>query len=344
MPAGPPRLKELMAECRRLGMPAVAISDHGNMHGAYDFYKQATAAGVTPVIGVEAYVAPESRLTKSRIKWGRPEQKSDDVAGSGAYTHMTMWARNAVGLKNLFRLNSRGSMEGQLGKYPRMDFEIIAEHAEGIMGTTGCPSGAVQTRLRLGQFDEALKSAAMYQEALGKENYFLEIMDHGLSIESRVRDGLIEIGRKLDIPPLVTNDSHYTHEAQAEAHEILLCVQTGSNVADPNRFRLEGGGYFIKSAEQMRSVDSSDVWREGCRNTLLVAERVDTTGMFTFKNLMPRFPVPAGETEESWFRKEAYVGLHRRFPGGIPETHLKQAEYELGIIIQMGFPSYFLVV
>ncbi|GLY93493.1 DNA polymerase III subunit alpha [Actinoplanes sp. NBRC 103695] len=341
---GAARIKELLAEASRLGMPAAAITDHGNMHGAYDFYKQATAAGITPVIGVEAYVAPESRFNKTRIKWGRPEQKSDDISGSGAYTHMTMWARNAVGLKNLFRLNSRGSMEGQLGKYPRMDFDVIAEHAEGIMGTTGCPSGAVQTRLRLGQFDEALKSAAMYQEALGKENYFLEIMDHGLSIEKRVRDGLLEIGQKLGIPPLVTNDSHYVYEEQAAAHDVLLCVQTGSNVADPNRFRFDGNGYFVKSADQMRAVDSSEAWQEGCRTTLLVAERVDTEGMFTFKNLMPRFPVPDGFTEEEFFRHEAFEGLKRRFPDGIPETHVKQAEYELGIIIQMGFPSYFLVV
>src|SRR3954453_17985725 len=274
---GAARLKEMFAEANRLGMPAVAITDHGNMHGAYDFYKQASAAAITPVIGVEGSGAPESRLTKSRIKWGRPEQKSDDVSGSGGYTHMTMWARNAVGLKNLFRLNSRASMEGQLGKWPRMDMEIIGEHAEGIMGTTGCPSGAVQTRLRLGQFDEALKAAAAYQDALGKENYFLEIMDHGLSIERRVRDGLLEIGRKLGIPPLVTNDSHYTHEAQAEAHDVLLCVQTGSNVADPNRFRFDGAGYFVKSADQMRGVDSSETWLEGCRTTLLVAEKVDST-------------------------------------------------------------------
>ncbi|WP_249997851.1 DNA polymerase III subunit alpha [Actinoplanes sp. M2I2] len=341
---GAARVKELMAEASRLGMPAAAITDHGNMHGAYDFYTQAKSAGITPVIGVEAYVAPESRLTKNRIKWGRPEQKGDDVAGNGAYTHMTMWARNAVGLKNLFRLNSRASIEGQLGKYPRMDFDIIAEHAEGIMGTTGCPSGAVQTRLRLGQFDEALKSAAMYQEALGKDNYFLEIMDHGLSIEKRVRDGLLEIGQKLGIRPLVTNDSHYVHEAQAEAHDVLLCVQTGSNVADPNRFRFDGNGYFVKSADQMRTVDSSEAWQEGCRTTLLVAERVDIEGMFTFKNLMPRFPIPDGYTEEEYFRHVAFEGLRSRFPDGIPDTHIKQAEYELGVIIQMGFPAYFLVV
>ncbi len=341
---GAARVKELIGEAKRLGMPAAAITDHGNMHGAYEMYKQSKDAGITPLIGVEAYLAPDSRLNKTRVKWGRPEQKSDDVSGSGAYTHMTMWARNAVGLKNLFRLNSRASIEGQLGKYPRMDFDIIAEHAEGIMGTTGCPSGAVQTRLRLGQFDEALKSAAMYQEALGKDYYFLEIMDHGLSIEKRVRDGLLEIGKKLNIPPLVTNDSHYTYEEQSAAHDVLLCVQTGSNIADPNRFRFDGNGYFVKSADQMRAVDSSEAWQQGCRNTLLVAEKVDIDGMFTFKNLMPRFPIPDGFTEEEYFRHVAFEGLRKRFPDGIPEGHVTQAEYELGVIISMGFPAYFLVV
>ncbi|AXO37603.1 DNA polymerase III subunit alpha [Micromonospora sp. B006] len=341
---GAARLKDLFAEAARLGMPAVAITDHGNMHGANDFYKQAMDAGVKPILGVEAYVAPESRFHKARVKWGRPEQKSDDVSGNGAITHMTMWAKNRDGLHNLFKLNSRASMEGHYVKWPRMDMELIAEHAEGIMATTGCPSGAVQTRLRLGQFDEALKVAAAYQDIFGKDNYFLEIMDHGLDIERRVREGLTEIARKLDIPPVVTNDSHYTHEAQAEAHDVLLCVQTGSNVADPNRFRFEGGGYFVKSADQMRAVDSSELWQQGCRNTLLVAEKVDPAGMFTFHNLMPRFPIPEGETEESWFRKETFAGLKRRFPNGIPEGHVVQAEYELGVIIQMGFPSYFLVV
>src|SRR5919112_2687063 len=257
---------------------------------------------------------------------------------------LTMWARNAEGLHNLFKLNPRASMAGHYVKWPRMDMELIGEHAEGIMATTGCPSGAVQTRLRLGQYDEALKTAAAYQDIFGREHYYLEIMDHGLEIERRVRDGLLEISRKLAVPPLATNDAHYTHEAQAEAHDVLLCVQTGSNVADPNRFRFDGAGYFVKSADQMRAVDSSEAWLEGCRNTLLVAEKVDATGMFAFHNLMPRFPVPEGETEESWFRQETFRGLARRFPDGVPETHLRQAEYELGVILQMGFPSYFLVV
>ncbi|MEU2613442.1 DNA polymerase III subunit alpha [Micromonospora sp. NPDC007271] len=341
---GAARLKDLFGEVSRQGMPAVAMTDHGNMHGANDFFKQATAAGVKPILGIEAYVAPESRFHKQRVRWGRPEQKSDDVSGSGGYTHMTIWARNKVGLHNLFKLTTRSYTEGYFVKWPRMDAELLAEHADGLMATTGCPSGEVQTRLRLGQYDEALKAAGKYQDIFGKENFFLEIMDHGIDIERRVRQELLDIGRKLDIPPVVTNDSHYTHEAQAEAHDVLLCVQTAANVADPNRFRFDGSGYYIKSAEEMRAVDSSDAWLEGCRNTLLVAEKVDPTGMFESHNLMPRFPVPEGETEESWFRKETFAGLARRFPNGVPETHVKQAEYELGVIIQMGFPSYFLVV
>lgn len=341
---GAARLKDMFKEANRLGMPAVAITDHGNMHGAYDFYKQAKAAGVTPILGVEAYVAPESRLTKSRVKWGRPDQKDDDVSGSGGYTHKTIWARNKTGLHNLFRLNSRASIEGHFVKWPRMDMEIIAEHSEGLMATTGCPSGEVQTRLRLDQFDEALKAAAKYQEIFGKEHYFLEVMDHGLDIERRVRDGLTEISKRLNIPPVVTNDSHYTHQAQAEAHDVLLCVQTAANINDPNRFRFGGSGYYLKSADEMRAVDSSDLWQEGCRNTLLVAEKVDISGMFVERNLMPRFPVPEGETEESWFRKEVAAGMARRFPGGIDEEHQRQADYEADMIVKMGFPAYFLVV
>ncbi len=341
---GAARLKDMFKEANRLGMPAVAITDHGNMHGAYDFYNKAIAAGVTPILGVEAYVAPESRLVKKRVKWGRPDQKDDDVSGSGGYTHKTIWARNRTGLHNLFRLNSRASIEGHFVKWPRMDMEIIAEHAEGLMATTGCPSGEVQTRLRLDQFDEALAAAAKYQEIFGKENYFLEVMDHGLDIERRVREGLTEISKRLNIPPVVTNDSHYTHESQAEAHDVLLCVQTAANINDPNRFRFGGSGYYLKSADEMRAVDSSDLWQQGCRNTLLVAEKVDTTGMFEKRNLMPRFPVPEGETEASFFRAEAHRGMARRFPGGIDEEHAKQVEYEIDMIIEMGFPGYFLVV
>ncbi|MFC4532839.1 DNA polymerase III subunit alpha [Sphaerisporangium dianthi] len=341
---GAARLKQMFKQVGDLGMPAIAITDHGNMHGAYDFYKQATGAGIKPIIGIEAYVAPASRHQKKPVLWGEPHQKRDDVSAGGYYTHMTIWARNATGLGNLMKLSSRAYTEGFVRKWARMDAELLAEHSEGLMATTGCPSGEVQTRLRLGQYDEALAAAARSQELFGKENYYLEIMDHGLDIERRVRDGLTKISAELGIPPLVTNDSHYTYESDATSHDALLCIQTGKQLSDPDRFRFDGSGYYIKTADEMRAVDSSDLWAEGCRNTLLVAEKVDPSGMFGFKNLMPTFPIPEGETEESWFRQEIERGMRRRFPEGVDEEHQQQIEFEMNVILQMGFPSYFLVV
>ena len=343
---GAARLKELFKEVARHQMTHVAMTDHGNMFGAAEFHRQAKDAGVTPVIGIEAYVAPESRRNTSRILWGQPHQKRDDVSASGSYLHKTIWARNNEGLHNLFKLTSRSYAEGWMTKYARMDKEILAEHAAGLMASTGCPSGELQTRLRLGQPEEALRSAAEYQDIFGKENYFLELMDHGLDIETRVRDGLIEIGRKLAIPPVVTNDSHYSKETDAQAQELLLCIQTGKTLADEDRFKFEGTGYYIKSPAEMYAVNNSDIWAEGCRNSqLLIADRVDTAGMFEFVNLMPRYPIPAEfESEDALFAAEVWKGMDRRYPGGYDETRKQQAEYELGIIIQMGFPAYFLVV
>ncbi len=343
---GAARLKDLFKEVAANGMTHVAMTDHGNMFGAAEFHRQAKEAGITPVIGIEAYVAPEHRGNKNRVLWGQPHQKQDDVSASGSYLHKTIWARNNEGLHNLFKLTSRSYAEGWLTKYARMDKEIIAEHAAGLMATTGCPSGDVQTRLRLGQEAEALKAAAEYQDIFGKENYFLELMDHGLEIERRVRDGLIEISRKLAIPPVVTNDSHYSRESDAQAHDLLLCIQTGKTLADADRFKFDGSGYYIKSPAEMYAVRTDDIWREGCRNSqLLVADRVDTAGMFEFVNLMPRFPIPPEfESEDALFAAEVWKGMAKRYPDGIDETRRKQAEYEISIICQMGFPAYFLVV
>ncbi|TDC77355.1 DNA polymerase III subunit alpha [Streptomyces hainanensis] len=341
---GAARLGDLFAMCRAHGMTHLAITDHGNLHGAYDFFQQAMAAGVTPIIGIEAYVAPESRRHKRRVRWGQPHQKRDDVSGSGGYTHKTIWATNKTGLHNLFRLSSDAYAAGFFVKWPRMDRESIAEHATGLAASTGCPSGEVQTRLRLGQPEEAMRAAADYRDIFGAENYFLELMDHGLDIETRVRDGLLEIGRKLGIPPIVTNDSHYTYEHESSAHDALLCVQTGKNLSDPDRFRFDGTGYHLKSPAEMYAIDSSDAWQRGCANTARLAERVDTTGWFGKHDLMPRFEVPDGHTEVSWFREEVARGMARRYPGGVPEAHHRQAEYEMDVIIQMGFPGYFLVI
>ncbi|WPP29321.1 DNA polymerase III subunit alpha [Streptomyces sp. CL7] len=341
---GAARLKDMFNACNEMGMTHIAMSDHGNLHGAYDFFHSAQKAGVTPIIGIEAYVAPESRRNKRKIQWGQPHQKRDDVSGSGGYTHKTMWAVNSTGLHNLFRLSSDAYAEGWLQKWPRMDKETIAKWSEGIVASTGCPSGEVQTRLRLGHFDEALKAAADYQDIFGKDRYFLELMDHGIEIEHRVREGLLEIGKKLGIPPLVTNDSHYTYAHEATAHDALLCIQTGKNLSDPDRFKFDGTGYYLKSTDEMYAIDSSDAWQEGCANTRLIAEMVDTTGMFQKRDLMPKFDIPEGYTEVSWFREETMRGMQRRFPDGIPDDRMKQVEYEMDTIISMGFPGYFLVV
>ena len=256
---GAAKIAPLFAEASRLGMSAVGMTDHGNMYGASEFYNEATKAGIKPIIGIEAYVAPASRFDTKRVLWGDRSQKSDDVSGSGAYTHMTMVAENATGLRNLFKLSSLASIEGQLGKWARMDEELIATHHEGIIATTGCPSGEIQTRLRLGHDREALEAAAKWQEIWGPDNFFLELMDHGLSIERRVREGLLDIGKQLGIPPLATNDCHYVTKDASVNHEALLCIQTGKTLSDPTRFKFDGDGYYLKSAEEMRAIWDSEV-------------------------------------------------------------------------------------
>ncbi|MEP7025423.1 MAG: PHP domain-containing protein, partial [Actinomycetota bacterium] len=200
---GAAKLKPLIKEVERHGMPAIGMTDHGNMFGSFEMWDKTNGSGVRPILGIEAYIAPESRFTKKQIFWGQASQRGmdssgegGDVSGGGRFTHMTMWAQNATGLRNLFKLSSMASIDGYYSK-PRMDQEIIAAHPEGIIATTGCPSGAVQTRLRLGQYDQALKVAADYRDIFGPDNYFVEVMDHGLAIESAVREGLVKIAREL---------------------------------------------------------------------------------------------------------------------------------------------------
>ena len=341
---GAAKVKPMVAEAQRLGMPAIGMTDHGNMFGASEFYNVATDAGIKPIIGIEAYIAPGSRFDTKRVQWGDRSQKGDDVSGSGAYTHMTMVAENATGLRNLFKLSSMASFEGQLGKWSRMDAELIAEHAEGIIATTGCPSGEVQTRLRLGHDKEALEAAAKWQEIFGKDNFFLELMDHGIEIERRVRDGLLEVGRKLGIPPLATNDCHYVTREASHSHEALLCVQTGKTLSDPARFKFDGDGYYLKSAADMRALWDAQV-PGACDSTLLIAERVQPYAeVWAPRDRMPVFPVPEGHNQETWLRHEVTQGLARRFPEGAGQEYLDRADYEIKVICDKGFPAYFLIV
>jgi DNA polymerase III subunit alpha len=346
---GAARLGALAERTAQLGMPAIAMTDHGNVFGAHEFYRKAKAAGVKPIIGIEAYFTPNiSRFERKGVNFydGGP----DDVSARGAYTHMTLLSETTEGMHNLFRL-STGAWRDGFFKQPRMDRELLAQHSRGIIGTTGCPSGEVQVHLRYGQYDAARQVAADYQDILGRDNYFLELMDHGLDIEARVRDGLLRLAQDLRIPLLATNDSHYVMREDAPSQEHLLCINSGSTMDIPagdgpgQRFAFSGDGYYIKSPAEMRAlwVDKYDL-REACDNTLLIAERCDVS--FTEGNgtYMPRFPCPPGENEDSWLVKEVETGLSRRYPGGVPDHVRKQAEFEIGVITQMGFSGYFLVV
>jgi DNA polymerase-3 subunit alpha len=339
---GAARLPDLFRRTAEMGMPALAMTDHGNVFGAHDFYSKAKAAGVKPIIGCELYLTPNtSRFDRKRVRWANGGE--DDVSGGGAFTHMTVLAESTKGMHNLFRLSSRSSLEGFFYK-ARADRELLAEYSQGLIATTGCPSGEIQTWLRIGDYEKARASAAEFRDIFGKDNFFLELMDHGLSIETRVRDGLLRLAKDLALPMVATNDLHYTEAEDADAHEALLCVQSGKTLADPNRFKFDARDFYLKSPAEMRALwaDKYNL-REACDNTLLIAERCEVE-FNESASYMPRFPVPEGENEESWFVKEVEKGLRYRYPNGIPDEVRKQADFEVGVITQMGFPGYFLVV
>lgn len=342
---GASRLDDLFTEAARLEMPAIAMTDHGNLYGAYDFWKKGRAAGVKPIIGLEGYYAPQGRFERKPFDFGggfdegTPE---DPGAGRGtfSYTHMTLWAENTAGMHNLFRLSSLASMEGYYHK-PRFDRDLLDRYGAGLIGTTGCASGEVNRWLQAGQYDKARAVAADYRDIFGKGNFFAEVMDHGLAIERNFLPDLIKIARDLGLPLLATNDMHYVHADDAETHDVLLCIGTRTTMDDPKRFRFDARDFYLKSSAEMRSV-----WKdypEACDNTLLIAERCDVE-FNEGANLMPQADIPAGESEESWLVKEVEIGLAKRYPQGVPDNVRAQAHYELGVIAQMGFPGYFLVV
>jgi DNA polymerase-3 subunit alpha len=345
---GAARIGELMEEVQRQGQTAIAITDHGYLFGAYEFWSAAKSAGVNPVIGLEAYLTPgTARQDRTRVRWGDRSQESDDVSSGGAYTHMTMWAADTAGMHNLFRMASYASLEGHFFK-ARIDRDLLQRYAKGIIATTGCPSGEVQTRLRLGQFDAAVKAAAEFQDIFGRENFYVELMDHGLDIERRVYEDLVKISKAIGAPLVATNDLHYTRKEDSHAHEALLCVQSGSMLSEPTysqggkRFAFDGDDYFVKSSE--------DMWRlwgeshpEALTNTLAIAERCDVQ-FNTNADYMPRFETPPGEDEHSWFVKEVQAGLHRRYGDVIPAAVQERADFEIGVIADKGYPGYFLVV
>ena len=339
---GAARIEKLAEEVARSGDGAIAMTDHGNVFGAFDFYKTMKNAGVKPIIGIEAYVAPESRFDKKRVKWA--EGGEDDVSAGGAYTHMTLLAENNVGLANLFRLSSLASLEGFYYK-PRMDRELLSQYSQGLIATTGCAAGEIQTRIRMGAYNEARAAAANYRDIFGADNYFVEIMDHDIEIERRVKDDLLKLAKELGLPLVATNDLHYTYADDAKHHEALLCIQSGTTLADPKRFKFEGKEYYLKDAATMRRIFKD--LEIACDNTLAIAERCNIK-MRENENLLPQFAVPKGESENSWLVKEAEAGLLEKFGAKsmdeIAPQYQARLHFELDVMTKMGFAGYFLVV
>jgi DNA polymerase-3 subunit alpha len=337
---GAARVEDVVRAAAADGQPAVAITDHGVMYGVVDFYKAARKAGVKPIIGIEAYVTPGSRFD-------RP------VRSQNVRYHMTLLAENEIGYRNLMKLSSRAFLEGYYYK-PRMDFELLAEHAEGIIATSGCLSGPVAFHLApdagreegvAGErdFDRALGNAATLRDIFGSDRFFIEVQNHGLDAQQRIMDDLLEIAQRLGAPLLATNDAHYTCREEWETHDVLLCIQTGANHDEPGRFRFDAQEFYLKSAAEMRALFPEDTFPGACDNTLWVAERADVELEFG-QTLLPEFPVPAGETEASHLEKLVMEGARARYGEPLGAEVEERIRHELKIIGEMGFPSYFLIV
>lgn len=335
---GAARLGDLFAACAQLGMDSLAITDHGNMFGAYEFWSKAREHGIRPIIGMEGYVAPGSRHVRSRATLDG--SLVDDTNPGEMYTHMTLLAETTAGMHNLFRLSSLASLEGMYYK-PRMDRELLTAYAGGLIATTGCPSGEVARLLQKGQFDAACTAAGDYADIFGRGNYYVEYMDHGTEIERSTLVDLHRLQQRLVLPAIATNDLHYVRDSDATAHDALLCVQTKKTLDDPQRFRFEGNGYHLKSPAEMRQL-WDDTVPNACDNTLAIAERCHVE--FAPRDLMPRFPVPEQYTEATWLEMRARQGLKERLPAGMFVEYWDQLTYELDVICKMGYPGYFLVV
>lgn len=315
-----------------LHQPAIASTNHGFLFDTYEFMSAAKNHGVKPIVGLEAYIAPESRFTRSKMPFKGVEGTEDN------YSHMTMLAENNEGLHNLFRLSTLASYEGFYHK-PRMDRELLSQYASGLIATTGCLGGEVNQLLLRGKRAEALEAAGEFRDIFGADNFFFEVMDHGIPEERAIRQDQLAIAEKLGLPLLATNDSHYLHADQKDSHQALLCVQSGSTLEDP-KMVFSGEGYHIKSSEEMRTL-----WRDyksACDNTLLVAERCDVS-LDPRDDLFPDFPVPPGYTFGDYLSEQTWKGLRERVGSISPELEAR-TKYELEIILDKNYAGYFLVV
>ena len=324
---GSNKINEYVARVKELGMTAAAITDHGVMYGVIDFYKAAKAAGIRPVLGCEVYVAPGSRFDR------------ETSHGEGRYYHLVLLAQNNQGYSNLVKIVSKGFVDGYYYK-PRVDMEVLERYHEGIIALSACLAGEVQRYLARGLYEEAKKTAFKYQECFGQGNFFLELQDHGLEQQQIVNQQLLRLAKDTGIELVATNDVHYTYEADAEPHDILLCLQTGKKLSDENRMRYEGGQYYVKSEAEMKALFPYAI--EAVENTQKIADRCNVEIEFGNTKL-PDFPVPEGVTTFEYLQKLCYDGLKERYPD-CADSLKPRLDEELGVIKNMGYVEYFLIV
>ncbi len=324
---GSNKIKEYVKRIKELGMDSGAITDHGVMYGVIDFYKEARANGIKPILGCEVYVAPNSRFDKEL------------TGGEDRYHHLVLLAENNTGYANLMKIVSIGFTEGYYYK-PRVDMEVLNKYHEGIIALSACLAGEVPRLISKGLFEEAKKCVQKYLDCFGRGNYFLELQDHGIPEQKTVNAALIRISKEMDVPLVATNDIHYTYAEDEKSHDILLCIQTAKKVSDTDRMRYDGGQYYVKSEMEMRGL--FPYAQEAVTNTALIAERCNVEIEFGVTKL-PKFDVPTGYDSWSYLNKICYDGLKERYPDD-DGTLVKKLEYELNVIRDMGYVDYFLIV
>ncbi|MDD5254456.1 MAG: DNA polymerase III subunit alpha, partial [Candidatus Omnitrophica bacterium] len=321
------RIPELLSLCNQYKMDTLAITDHGNMFGAIDFYQEAQKAGIKPIVGCEAYIAPGSRLNK---------------AASGieeAAYHLILLAKDETGYQNLMKLVSSGYLEGFYYR-PRIDKDILAEHSKGLIGLSACLKGEVPWLLQEKRFNDALKTADTYLSIFGKGNYYLELQGNSIPEQAVANQGLLKISRELGIPVVATNDVHYLTRSNAASHEALLCIQTQTTLDDPNRMRFQTDEFYFTSPQEMKALFKETP--QAIAATLEIAERCNLE--LDFKKVhLPKYEPPVGKSKEDFLRELCDEGIKRRY-GSSNDAIAERLEHELKIIKDMGFVSYFLIV
>ena len=337
---GAAKIKDYLKKVSELNQPAAAITDHGNLYGALEFYNEATKIGVKPIIGYEAYLTPTSRFE-------RPERDKNKRY------HLTLLAENNEGYQNLVELASKAYLEGYYYK-PRIDYELLQEYSSGLIALSGCLGGEIAQFLApdgskeegnndaVRSYEDALLVAKKYQQIFGKDNFFIELHNHGIPQQIEILSDLVKISKEIGAPLVATNDSHYVEQVNSSAHDALLCVQTNATLDDENRFKFEGSGYYVKSSEEMRELFPEDKYSDACDNTLKIAERIEYNFEFD-KTYLPDFPVNQNQTTEELLRSKVLEGANELYKN-IDDEVMSRINYELDVINTMGYASYFLIV